>query len=950
MYSQEQQPAKKDAGDKRSPAASVEPGHLLRGPMSPATIIALQRSVGNQAVNRMFDADAHAHGPGSGHDEGPAQVTASTQREMLDAAMASPSRPLPGDLRAKAESFYQTDFSAARVHYGPVAQRATAAMGAEAMTVGSHVFLPPAVEHRSDIVGHELGHVEENLRGVRESGTDNGAGVTITDPGQDSEVTAAANGAAFAAGAALAPSIALRRAAADPGQGGPAAAGSAPVQRASGRDKEKSARQIALDLDKEVKKKWPVAYGGGRQGNAPDEVRVRYARSMHDDRTTQTLSHQSFLVYDAIQGRREQRKRSDGVDEREVQGMLINNRLLFASNFNESMDHLRPLLTGGSTDPYGEIVATHQSDAGRRSGLPCPDAGEYVGRVNRADRKTQAALAEQRGGPEDGTVAALRERFGKPVALLDIDSPGLHALLTEKRFEGSIFFLQYSAESNLVHAEQKLLLALRKSGIKPEEVKGRHAVMGRYRGCLCCTAALAYYRNELGFATMDYDPNPGFYYWESLDNLRKHHEHVVRDPRFRTHMMDLASQLPSTPALSRTQPPADAYENHGPESRRDASQAARRNYRSPSLSDTEAYVDEQGRRKYHSVTRDLDIDATGKSTGTRVGKGSKNITSRLRAQRIITKDEDRKNIQNVWLNGTPAERAEWFKYWENERGASRRELIEIIQEVDQSKSLTAIESAVYRAVKDRTGHEARDGQAPRPEIVRQPEKGKGKTKDKKAPSAPAPKRMGESSSGWRELLAVMQSDADFYDGWSRREKVKNPTYMEPSRMSAALAQTVAALRSRYTVSSMASLLHIAERTLRRFLTNNFGEPAAAASETQSAEQPYAHQYAEYEDEDAVMEGGGYSYVPGQHGGGAGMSTGLEPGLGGLSLEPHGVGPAGEGSSTGASFSHPQITGYTLRSIQGQLLYIENQTGEPYFRDPQTGRMFPLNEPSDVEMG
>ncbi|PKR42747.1 hypothetical protein CWE27_24205 [Streptomyces sp. EAG2] len=30
-------------------------------------------------------------------------------------------------------------------------------------------------------------------------------------------------------------------------------------------------------------------------------------------------------------------------------------------------------------------------------------------------------------------------------------------------------------------------------------------------------------------------------------------------------MLELAAQLPSTPALSRTQPSEDAYDNHGPE-------------------------------------------------------------------------------------------------------------------------------------------------------------------------------------------------------------------------------------------------------------------------------------------------------------------------------------------------------------------------------------------------
>lgn len=97
-------------------------------------------------------------------------------------------------------------------------------------------------------------------------------------------------------------------------------------------------------------------------GAGPDEVRVRYARSMADDRTSQTLSHQAFLLYDAMEAERE-RGGGQGFDEREVQGMLVNNRLLFASNFNESMDLLQPYTGDGSRDHYGDIVSQHQSDA-----------------------------------------------------------------------------------------------------------------------------------------------------------------------------------------------------------------------------------------------------------------------------------------------------------------------------------------------------------------------------------------------------------------------------------------------------------------------------------------------------------------------------------------------------------------------------------------------------------
>jgi hypothetical protein len=113
-------------------------------------------------------------------------------------------------LRAEADSFYRNDFSPARIHDDPLAQRATEALGAQAMTVGTHVFLGRGAAADREVLGHELGHVDKNLRGDRETGNDNGAGVRVTDPGQSSERTAAADGAAFAAGADTAPSLTTR--------------------------------------------------------------------------------------------------------------------------------------------------------------------------------------------------------------------------------------------------------------------------------------------------------------------------------------------------------------------------------------------------------------------------------------------------------------------------------------------------------------------------------------------------------------------------------------------------------------------------------------------------------------------------------------------------------------------------------------------------------------------
>ncbi|WP_194906540.1 eCIS core domain-containing protein [Catenulispora rubra] len=183
--------------------------------MTPAAALALQRAVGNQAVSRMLAQEEHVHGADCGHgavQRRAAVETAEAPADTLAAALASASRPIESGTLKKAESFYQNDrLSQGRVHTGPLAQRAAAAFGAKALTVGTHILFADGAEHDPATAGHEIGHLDKNLRGIRETGTNHGA-VTVTDPNQDSERQAATDGDAFAQGAEVAPSVAGQQA------------------------------------------------------------------------------------------------------------------------------------------------------------------------------------------------------------------------------------------------------------------------------------------------------------------------------------------------------------------------------------------------------------------------------------------------------------------------------------------------------------------------------------------------------------------------------------------------------------------------------------------------------------------------------------------------------------------------------------------------------------------
>jgi hypothetical protein len=954
------------------------------GPVPPAPhaltsagVLSLQRLADPGVVARDAAPDRHVHDAGCGHDDG-GGVDPAAQSALLASAFSSPSRPLPGALRAEAESFYGNDFSGARIHDDLVAQRATEALGAQAMTVGAHVFLGPGAAGDKEIMGHELGHVDKNLRGIRETGDDNGAGLSVTDPRQDSERAAAADGAAFAAGAATAPSAGPRHQEAAPAgavqrstgavqrvqrpaddaaiarvrslqaaAGNHAVArllrpGAAPVQRAGKGDK-KTPKQTAKEIDEAVKEKWRKAYGATRHGQGPDEVRRRYARSMQDDETSQTLSHQAFLVYDAVAGVQE----AEGVRdtrEREVQGMLINNRLLFASNYNESMQALKRFETKGGQGGYAALVSTHQSADGRAQGLAGPDAYEYADRMKRAEDKTQAVMAGVRHtSGSDATAEALRKRYGKRVSLVDISDSRLHTLLTDEKYEGAIFLLTVKEEKKLMHAEQKLLLALHRSGIRPKEVRGKHAIMGRYRGCLCCTAALEYYRSKAGFKKLDFDPNPGFYYWESLENLYRHQAHVVSDPAFKEYMLELASRLPATPALSRMNPPEDAYDNHGLESIVPAGFAARRNYRTPSLSDVELGTDEDGRTVYSSYTRTQDVAATEQGHAP-VGPGAEHVKSRQHADDVITNPADQQRIQEAWFGQDQDYRRQLLKYWVEEQGASYPELARIIHKVDSERTLEALRTRVYRIVKDKTGHKEQDNKREAGEaVVRRPDKGKYAAKKPdsgKKPSKPKRMTMTTSSPGWGTIMSVMQTDQGFYDAWYQREKGKQKAYIQPTSMPAALAQTVAALSNEYTVSSMAQLLHIAERSLRNHVNRVEADNVPDGQASGPVDDEDVPMSAPAYDEDVPMSGTGgdevtgysYSLTPAAA---SASSSSMAPAAGGSAYTYQ---IADVGTSTG-TLQYPEIPGYVRRTDRiGQVTYLDPQTGAVCVLDPNTRRL------------
>ncbi len=153
-------------------------------PTGPAALLALQRSIGNAAVARTFDASA---------------VQRSTeQRSAVHDVLRSAGRPLGTPVRTEMEARLGADFSDVRVHTDDAARRSATELGAHAYTSGNHVVIGTGGGDRHTLA-HELTHVVQQRSGPV-SATPIGDGLSVSDPGDVHERAAEANARRVMAG------------------------------------------------------------------------------------------------------------------------------------------------------------------------------------------------------------------------------------------------------------------------------------------------------------------------------------------------------------------------------------------------------------------------------------------------------------------------------------------------------------------------------------------------------------------------------------------------------------------------------------------------------------------------------------------------------------------------------------------------------------------------------
>ncbi|MET8949954.1 eCIS core domain-containing protein [Streptomyces sp. NPDC004393] len=172
----------------------------MRGPdpsgRSSQALLNLQSSAGNAAVVQMLRRAGHAgaqpaqhqHGAGCRHEQtGQPQV----QRSAVHGVLRSAGRPMGTALREEMEARLGADFSAVRIHDDDAARSSAAEVGARAYTSGHHVVIGRGGADKHTLA-HELTHVIQQRQGAV-SGTDNGAGLRISDPSDTYEQAAESN-------------------------------------------------------------------------------------------------------------------------------------------------------------------------------------------------------------------------------------------------------------------------------------------------------------------------------------------------------------------------------------------------------------------------------------------------------------------------------------------------------------------------------------------------------------------------------------------------------------------------------------------------------------------------------------------------------------------------------------------------------------------------------------
>jgi len=175
--------APKEKSREQATAVAPEAANASRPRGQYDDILALQRGIGNRAVNRLIQGNLRISQPRDAYER-EADAVACLQEPAgglpakVEAVVRSGGgQPLDPDTRAYMESRLGTDFGDVRVHNDAQARACMASLGVRALTHGNHVafgtngFAPYTLEGKR-LLAHELAHVVQQSRGGEPPGLD----------------------------------------------------------------------------------------------------------------------------------------------------------------------------------------------------------------------------------------------------------------------------------------------------------------------------------------------------------------------------------------------------------------------------------------------------------------------------------------------------------------------------------------------------------------------------------------------------------------------------------------------------------------------------------------------------------------------------------------------------------------------------------------------------------
>lgn len=158
----------------RRPETDELPGQLplaLQSSLGNAAVVQLLRQAGHPSAQPEEQQHEHEQQHAHHHD---------VQRSAVHNVLRGGGRPMDAGLREEMETRLGADFSDVRIHDDSTARASAAEVGARAYTSGHHVVVGTGGGDKHTLA-HELTHVIQQRQGAV-SGTDNGAGLRISDP------------------------------------------------------------------------------------------------------------------------------------------------------------------------------------------------------------------------------------------------------------------------------------------------------------------------------------------------------------------------------------------------------------------------------------------------------------------------------------------------------------------------------------------------------------------------------------------------------------------------------------------------------------------------------------------------------------------------------------------------------------------------------------------------